>query len=397
MKQRRKASGRSAQPPSRRLSLGKFVSVRARGDGTFRVLFEIPPRLRPSGWSPTIPLPRQAPRTGALDNADELARIRTDAAALYEDYLRAKGLKPQGARGHSVETLIATWKASQAWKDNRPRTNQGYDQLLRYIRGWSEGLGHPDPRTLTPADIETFLALFDDRPTLKYHLRKVLRMVMKQMRALGWRQDNPVEDVVVKMPKTRVVIWEQEDVDLYAWAACCARQPALAALILTEWEIGQRLTDAILFRHGAEYVDGVFTFSQSKTAEPVTIPVSDRLRAVLEAVRRPDSPYLFYDGGTDRPFRDMGRLSHVFETVRDVALSISGPDGKLIGRYLVLRALRHSCVVMLARASCEIPEIVAVTGHRMASASAILDTYLPRDSKVAGAAQRKRGLLRNEN
>jgi hypothetical protein len=67
------------------------------------------------------------------------------------------------------------------------------------------------------------------------------------------------------------------------------------------------------------------------------------------------------------------------------------------GRHLILRALRHSCVVQLARAGCEIPEIISVTGHSPGSAHSILQVYLPRDSTVARRAQEKRGLIKAQS
>jgi hypothetical protein len=67
------------------------------------------------------------------------------------------------------------------------------------------------------------------------------------------------------------------------------------------------------------------------------------------------------------------------------------------GRSLKLKWLRHSCVVDLARSEAEIPEIVSITGHTLASAHNILQRYLPRDSRVAENAQRKRGLLDAES
>lgn len=97
--------------------------------------------------------------------------------------------------------------------------------------------------------------------------------------------------------------------------------------------------------------------------------------------------YLFHDRGTGRPFRDVDRLSHVFEDVRTRLVLPAG------GRKLVLRAVRHSCVVQLARAGCTVPEIAAITGHSPASVRDILKVYLPRDSRVAMNAQRKRGLV----
>lgn len=62
----------------------------------------------------------------------------------------------------------------------------------------------------------------------------------------------------------------------------------------------------------------------------------------------------------------------------------------------MLRFLRHSCLVQMARASCEVPEIAALTGHSLPSVTTILSHYLPHDDKVARNAQTKRGLIRRE-
>lgn len=443
--------------PSVQQELGKYVSVRVRKDGTARVLFEVPARLRPSDWPSTRPLPIEG-RRGDLTDAAEVARIQADAARLYVELMAARnGSTPRvDPNARTFTTLINAWKASQAWKDNKPRTNKGYEDYLREIKAW-ETADNPDPSKLKVPDIESFVGIYDDRPTTRYHVRKVLRMVMAQAVNLEWRTDNPVDKVVVPMPKSRVTIWEQEDVDLYVWGALAAGNPDLAAIILTEWEIGQRLTDIVLFRRGAEYLpdQGVFSFDQSKTEQPVAIPVSDRLRAILAMIERPCSLYLFHDttaarstaslvldllfdgqraGATPsalqmgktlgisdvavgkalrklraqgwvsdhegglllkrpnwdegaKPFADVGRLSHVFADIRNRFVLPAG------GRNLVLRAIRHSCVVQLARHGAEVPEIVSVTGHSLSSANEILKVYMPRDSRVAMNAQVKRGLV----
>lgn len=384
---KKEAAGRSTLMPSVQLDLGKFVVLRGpRADGTYRVLFELPPRLRPSGWLPTTPLPIEGVRRGDLTDADEVARIQRDAAKLYAAYVQARlGKKPP--EGRTLRRLVGLWQASQRFKATKPRTKKGYDYIAKDILAWADTQRkQPDPTHMTANDVERFLALWDDRPTQKFHVRKVLRLVMAEAVKEGWRTDNPVASVTVSMPQSSVEIWEQEDVDAYVWASVAAGQPWVAAAILTEWEIGQRLTDLILFRRGADYSpeDGAFRFWQSKTASWLTIPVSGRLRAVLEACKVEGSPYLFLDGGTGRPFRDVDRLSHVFEEIR------SRVKGR---RHLVFRALRHSCVVQLARAVCTVPEIASITGHSISSVEKILSVYLPRDNKVAWNAQRKRGLI----
>lgn len=385
-----KAGGSSTLMPIVKLSLGKYVIVRPRADGTYRVLFELPPRLRPPGWLPTTPLPRSGSRTGDLTNLDEVARIRRDAEVLYKMCLAARdrGAEPP-PKERTLKTLVGAWERSEAYRATKPRTKQGYQWIAVRIIAWAKAQPRqPDPVTMRRADVEAFLRDFNDRPSLKWHMRKVLRLIMDQAIALGWRLDNPVDGVKVKMPRSQVSIWEQADVDAYVWAAATNRQPWLAALIMTEWEIGQRLTDVVLFRRGAEYdVDqGVFRFRQSKTGGYVTIPISARLRAVLKACAVDGSLYLFHDGATGRPFPDVGRLGHVFEQIREHVIAGGG-------RHLVLRALRHSCVVQIARNEGTVPEIAAITGHSIQTVGSILSTYLPRDNEVAWSAQRKRGLI----
>lgn len=376
--------------PSVPLELGKYVSVRGpREDGTYRVLFEVPKRLRPSGWPSTRPLPTEG-RRGDLTDALEVGRIQADAARLLAEMTAQRDGRLVGPdpNARTLGTLVKDWRASQAWKDNKPRTNRGYDESIREITAW-ETASNPDPADIEVRDVEAFLAIYDDRPTTRYHVRKALRMVMQRAVLRKWRTDNPVDAVKVPMPKSRVTIWEESDVETYAWAAIAAGNPDVAAIILMEWEIGQRLTDVIAFRRKAEYLpaEGLFAFTQSKTESAVAIPVSDRLRGVLAHIEREGSIFLFHDRGTGRPFRDVDRLSHVFEDIRTRLVIPAG------GRHLVLRAIRHSCVVQLARFGCTVPEIAAITGHSPASVQDILKTYLPRDSQVAMNAQVKRGLV----
>lgn len=391
--------------PSVKLELGAFVTVRGpRKDGTYRVLFEVPANRRPSDWSATWPLPL-LDRRGDLTDADEVARIQRDAKVLLAELHAARNGRPALPPGRTLEMLIADWQDTEEYRATRPRTQKGYAQTAAIIADWSASNGHPDPTTLSEQACRAFLKLYDDRRWQKWHVRKVLRMIMARAVALKWRADNPVEDIRLKMPKSRVAIWEASDIDLYARAAVASGQPGLAALIRTEWEIGQRLTDAILWRVDADFRPdtGVFRFWQSKTGEYVTIPVSDACRAAIEAAMIDGSLYLFNDACRlpgpyiegrrtwtvqHKPFADVTRLGHVFEDVRDKALEMNPT-----ARRLTLRAIRHSCIVQLARAGCSVPEIASITGHSISSVESILSTYLPRDNKVAWNAQRKRGLI----
>jgi hypothetical protein len=329
-------------------------------------------------------LPLAAPRIGDLSDPVEVDRIRADAATLYAALKNAREVRPRAQPRRDMATLVRAWQSSQQFKATKPITQRGYQHYAKVILKWCKSVGDPDPTRITVPMIEQFIGLHDDKPQDRYHLRQVLWMVMKQAVRLRWRPDNPVAEVRVRQPKTRVTLWTRPDLDAHIEAARQAGRPEVAGILQLAWETGQRPTDVILFRHGVEYSasDGCFRFHQSKTGAYVTVPISTALTEVIAAVKREDSPYVFHDSRTGRPFRDANRLSHAFAASRP-------PTG---GR-LKLRALRHTCVVEMARAGCDIPEIASITGHSLVSAHVILQTYLPRDSELAERAQRKRGLI----
>lgn len=381
--------------PSVTLDLGKYVTLRGpRADGTHRVFFQVPARLRPQDWPSLTPLPFTGVRRGDLTDADEVGRIRADATELYRRLLRGRAGKPVVSERRDLPTLNRSWQSSDHFKAKKPRTQKGYAYHAGLVEDWSASCGHPAVSGITQARIEDFLAVYEDRPTTRRHLKIVLKMLLDRAIDLHWIEKNPAARISITAPETTVTIWEQADVEFYAFAAAAVGQPSIAAMILTEWEIGQRLTDVRLFRwtlkadSPAEYnaAQGVFRFWQSKTRSYVTIPVSDRLRAVLDVVRDDDNPYLFRDGATGKPFAE-DRLGHVFA---DIRMRSAGP-------HLTIRALRHSCVVQLARAGCTVPEIASITGHKITSVEQILSTYLPRDNQVAWNAQAKRGIVESRD
>lgn len=376
----RATNGPLTPMPTVLLDLGRYVTVRPRKDGTARVLFEVPARLRPSGWSPAIPLPVSGERRGDLSDAGEVSRIQSDAKALLTRLQAARMGREAEPPARSMPALIRSWQSTQRFKDKRPATQKGYEYHARLISDWSNSIGHPPVDRLKLEVMEQFLAFYDDRPTTRRHLKIVLSMLMDRAIQLEWRTANPLATVTMGAPESTVTIWEQADVDSQMARCDEAGQPSIAAMILTLWEIGQRVTDARRFRHGAEYQGGVFRFYQSKTGSYVTVPISSRLQNLLETVRRPGSLYLFTDATTGKPWAEQ-RLGHVFAAIRGE------------GSALQLRALRHSCVVQMARRGSDVPEIASITGHAPATAATILAKYMPRDSVVARKAQQRRGLI----
>lgn len=67
-----------------------FTVVKKRADGTWRVLFMVPKRLRPEGWPAVRPLPLTYPRKGDMTDRAEVAAIRADAANLLRQLEAAR-------------------------------------------------------------------------------------------------------------------------------------------------------------------------------------------------------------------------------------------------------------------------------------------------------------------
>jgi len=379
--------------PSVKLQLGTYVTLRPRKDGTFRVFFQVPAKQRPQGWLSAIPLPIEGDRKGDLQDANEVARIQADAKALYAKLTddKAPAREPE-VSARSLPMLNRLWQMTSGFKTNKPRTQRNYAKAAKVIEAWSASVNHPPVAKMHADKVEAFLAMYDDRPTTKKQLKVVLKLMLAYAKKLKWISDNPAEDITVSIPKSKVAIWEAEDVAIYAEACLDAGRPSLAAMIWTQWEIGQRLTDVCLFQLGRQYSDNqaLFSFEQSKTENPVDIPVSDHLRDLLKTCRVEGSLYLFVNEATGGPWLEK-ELSQAFAYIRTSrVLKHDGP-------YRVLRVLRHSCVVQLARAGCTVPEIAAITGHTLSSVEKILSHYLPRDSQVARNAQIKRGLIAKES
>ena len=116
----------------------------------------------------------------------------------------------------------------------------------------------------------------------------------------------------------------------------------------------------------------------------MVLEVSTTLRALLNEASK-GALFVFRHEGTGRAYSET-LLSKTFAKVRERVVAAGG-------RSLLLKWLRHSCVVQLGRAGCTVPEIRAITGHTLASATTILETYLPRDGTMGRNAQVKRGVV----
>ena len=112
---------------------------------------------------------------------------------------------------------------------------------------------------------------------------------------------------------------------------------------------------------------------QGKGGRRVNIPVTRRLRAILNGTKRTATVIL-----TDA--RGMPWPEKRFRKYWAATCHKAGITG------LHFHDLRGTAVTRLAEAECSHAEIAAITGHSMRSVNVIIDKYLARTNKLALAA-----------
>ena len=136
---------------------------------------------------------------------------------------------------------------------------------------------------------------------------------------------------------------------------------------------GQRQGDLLRLPWSA-YDGKHIKLRQRKTGAYVPIPVTDELKAALDATPR-QSPIMLTNS-EGKPWSESG-----FQGAWGKATMRAGIRG------LTFHDLRGTAVVTLARAGCNEVEIYSITGHKPSDVRAILTAhYLPQDAEVAGNA-----------
>jgi integrase len=164
-------------------------------------------------------------------------------------------------------------------------------------------------------------------------------------------------------------IWTDEHV-----AAFMAKAPAyLQRALVLGLETGQRQGDLLALPWSA--YDGTWIrLKQGKTGRKVAIPVTRRLRAVLENTPR-ISPVILTNSYA-RPW-----VQRSFQTAWSKVSRRAGIKG-----LLTFHDLRGTAVTRLSEAECTPQEIATITGHSLRDIGVILDQYSARTNKIALAA-----------
>lgn len=359
--------------PSGMIDLPPYLVVKRRARRPDAHYFQVPARLRPEGWPATIRL------------SDDLATACVEARKHHERLKaeRATAAPPRDDTG-TLPWLIRSFERSDAYKALRPRSQQAYQYPARIVVEWSAKANHPPVAKITRPAILKFLSALEDTPSTRLAVASYLRTLLTHAQDLGLIETNPASRLRLKRPKAKVRIWSREEFDaVVTWLDAHGRQQLVTALWIA-LTIGQREGDVLRLQEPRDYRNGVFRFWQSKTGAYVTVPAPDRLRQRIAARPRGQIPLVANEvTGVGYNLRTLNKWLR--KATRDLGLD-----------DLRFMHLRHTAVVEMARAGCEVPEIASITGHSLRGVTKILEHYLPRDSEVARNAIAKLDAYREQ-
>jgi integrase len=269
----------------------------------------------------------------------------------------------------TLQGVIAGYKASQEFLNLAPRTKSDYIKQLAKIEkkfGTLPLAALEDPRVTLE-----FLQWRDSMTSPKqadYHFSTLMRLV-SWARGRGLTTYRPPERVDRLYHSDRSeMIWEESHIAAFM---AVASEPLQLALVLA-LETGQRQGDLLTLPWSA-YDGQWIRLRQGKTGRRVNIPVTKRLRAILDNAKR-NATVILTDG------RGLPWPEKRFQKYWLAACRKAGISG------LHFHDLRGTAVTRLAEAECSHAEIAAITGHSMRSVNVILEKYLARTDKIALAA-----------
>lgn len=293
----------------------------------------------------------------------------------------ATGLSLRPALAGTFDALAIRYYASQTFSELSPRTQKDYRKHIEKMR---EEFGDLLVKRMSRA----FVFEHRDRIAREHGLRTagyrivVLRLLLNQAINYGFRPDNynPATKPELRRNAPRHQVWTADNEAAFL-AACEAtddrpeRPHMRLAYYLAVYTV-QRQTD-ILAIGRAEYDGKQIALTQSKGGKRLWVQCHERLRDILDAAlaQMPSDQMAFLATRSGGPM-DEHYLRHEW---RKVTLA-AGLDG------LLFRDLRRTGMVRMAEAGATAVQISAVSGHSIEQTTRILETYIPRNAKMAAVA-----------
>lgn len=276
-------------------------------------------------------------------NSDEFTKALADCLS--------GSVKPrqrfEGALPRSIAALVASYKASAAYRGIRGTTKASYSTPLEMFRT-KHGRRTVSDKEMTRQRIEKIiLDPYAERPGQRLHVLKVLRILIRHAINLGWLKADPSSGI--KRPKIgRIRAWT--DIELSKFEE--------------RWPLGtlQRTAYALMLNMGAARVDvhkitwrqledGKAAYARNKTQVPVDAAISRELAAAFDATPRQHVTVINTQHGKPFTVKGFGNFMRAAMTKAGLPLDCK-PHG-----------LRKSLGRILAENGATAHEIMAILGH----------------------------------
>lgn len=286
-------------------------------------------------------------------------------------YNAAVAEKSRPAKG-ALQSILNAFQASSEWDNLADRTRRDYVGLIKVIE---KRFGDMPLAVLTRREARgVFMAWRDERAKASRRQGdygwQVLARILSWAYGRGLVGANPCEKGGRVYRGTRAdKIWTDADERAFlGMAPAHLHLPLLLAL----WT-GQRQGD-LLALTWMQYDGAHIRLRQGKTGRRVTIKCGEPLRIALDAQRKKAGQVLLTSEGdpwTSDGFRSSWRKACIAAGIKGVTFNDT----------------RGTAVSRLALVGCTVPQIVAITGHSLRDAGAILDAhYLNRDQQLGDDA-----------
>ena len=367
-----------------------YLEVRRRGRKAYFY-------FRPKGSAAAIlgmhmaALAVNAPKTATYEEKLKIAMQEAKElnAELERRRQASKATDPATVKG-TLPWLIAERRKTDKYQKLSPSTRERtYECWFRLLLEWSEDNKHPDVRLLTTPIVQ---GLYEDitapdPDTGERTLAKgrnviaTLRMLLRYAKVkLDGLSGNAADGVEMSNKTLRQIIWTVDQMDHAKRKAARIGASSIALGIDLGYNLGQRRADLVSLRFN-QWNGRAFLIRQSKTGEFIEVPVLPKFRDQMNALiqeRKPEPD--------DFVLTDEDGASYTGDSFYDAFKEVVK---KAQLEDLWFHDLRRTCVVRLARAGLTVPQICAITGHKLRSAHSILEHYLPRDSVMAAEGVKK--------
>ncbi len=308
-------------------------------------------------------------------------------------YAEAEKITPKDVG--NIAALIRSYIESRKFqytKRQRPRAESTKREYLRMLTILEAKFGKMPIKALESPRVNGVLIAYheeiaEDRPREADNRMTVLSAVFSEAMRRGTIRRNPLERFERAYSSDRSeIIWSEADIRKFMTGAPVELQRALILAIHT----GQRYGDLIRLRW-SDYDGETISLKQSKTKEPVRVHCSEALRLMLDSAPKVGPFILTREDG--RPWFTEGSDKELSKRWR-VRMAEAGFYAKPFeelskakkAEQLHFNDLRGTAVTLLAAAGVAIPQICAVTGHTLQSATRILEKYMARTAAMSKAA-----------